>query len=231
MLWDDEKPAAPMPDMAALQAAMKRLRYDKLVLNENHDGSRERIAEKVSDTLRGSQVVTDQWAYYSQKGTEHSINSSSLLIPMNVPGPVVLDATANTNFMWDLFGPKAKIVAIPSGVRDHSTVKLHVARASGLGKGSMIENARTRVPRLLEALEREVGPDSSVFMCMHKDTKHVAQTYAHPFGRLDIGHWGAVDGRNDWSDCDTAVIFGLPYRDRVWSTNLFFALRGHQDDY
>jgi hypothetical protein len=59
----------------------------------------------------------------------------------------------------------------------------------------------------------------------------VALTYAHSFARFDVGHWGAIDGRNDWSDYDTAVIFGLPYRDRVWSTNLFFALRGYQDDY
>jgi hypothetical protein len=232
MLWDDDNSVmSTMPDMTALQSAMKRLRYDTLVLNENHDGSRERIAEKVDATLRGSQVVTEQWAYYSQNGTEHSINSSSLLIPLNMPGPVVLDATAHTNFMWDLFGPRAEIVSTPLGVRDYSSVRLHVARASGLGKGSMIENAKTRVPRVLEALLCEVGPESSVFMCMHKDTKHVALTYAHPFARFDVGHWGAIDGRNDWSDYDTAVIFGLPYRNRVWSTNLFFALRGYQDDY
>jgi hypothetical protein len=144
---------------------------------------------------------------------------------------VVLDATANTNFMWDLFGPKAEIVPTPGGVRDYSAVTLHVARAAGLGKGSMIDNAKTRVPRLLEALQSELGPDRSVFMCMHKDTKHVAQTYEHSFARFDVGHWGAIDGRNDWSDFDTAVIFGLPYRNRVWSTNLFFAVRGHQDDH
>jgi hypothetical protein len=133
--------------------------------------------------------------------------------------------------MWDLFGPNAEIVGTPPVVRDYSPVTLHVARDAGLGKGSMIDNAKTRVPRLLEALQSGVGPDRSVFMCMHKDTKHVALTYAHSFERFDVGHWGAIDGRNDWSDYDTAVIFGLPYRDRVWSTNQFFALRGHQDDY
>jgi hypothetical protein len=232
MLWGDDNSVMPtMPDIPALQSAMKHLRYDTIVLSEKNDGNRQRIAEKVKDTLRGSQVVTEQWAYYSQTGTEHSINSSSLLIPLNVPGPVVLDATAHTNFMWDLFGPRAAIVSTPLGVRDYSTVKLHVARASGLGKGSMIENAKTRIPRVLEALEREVSPESTVFMCMHKDTKHVARTYSPPFARFDVGHWGAIDGRNDWSDYDTAVIFGLPYRNRVWSTNLFFALRGYQDDY
>jgi hypothetical protein len=231
MLWDDSDTILPMPDMAALQSAMRHLRYDTLVLSENHEGSRERIAEKVNNTLRGSQVVTEQWAYYSQKGTEHSINSSSFLIPLDIPGPVVLDATANANFMWDLFGPKAEIVLSPSKVRDYSNVRLHVARTAGLGKGSMIENAKTRIPRVLEALGHEVGSDRSVFMCMHRDAKHVALTYANHFARFDVGHWGAIDGRNDWSDYDTAVIFGLPYRDRVWSTNQFFAIRGHQDDH
>jgi hypothetical protein len=231
MLWDDGNTIMPMPDMDALRRAMKSLRYDTLVLNENHVGNHETIAQKVNDTIRGSQVVTEQWAYYSQNGTEHSINSSSLLIPLNVPGPVVLDATANTNFMWNLIGPKAEIVPTPSKVRDYSTVRLHVARALGLGKGAMIEKAKTRVPRVLQALESEVGPDRSVFMCIHMDTKHIAHSYSPLFASFRVGHWGAVDGRNDWSDYDTAVIFGLPYRNRVWSTNLFFALRGYQDDY
>lgn len=236
MVWNDNKAGFrvadfQLPDMDALGRAMKRLRYDTIVLSESHDSSRQRIAEKVEATLRASRVVTEQWAYYSQKGMEHSINTSSFLLPLDIPGPVVLDATANTNFMWDLFGPNAQIVPTPSGVRDYSAVTLHVARSAGLGKGSMIENAKTRVPRLLEVLKREVGSDRSVFMCMHKDTKHVVLTNAHSFARFDIGHWGAIDGRNDWSDYDTAVILGLPYRDRIWSTNQFFALRGYQDDY
>jgi hypothetical protein len=231
MLWDDGNTIMPMPDMDALRRAMKSLRYDTLVLNENHVGNHETIAQKVNDTIRGSQVVTEQWAYYSQNGTEHSINSSSLLIPVNVPGPVVLDATANTNFMWDLFGPKKEIVPTPSKVRDYSTVRLHVARAAGLGKGTMIEKAKTRVPRVLQALEREIGADRSVFMCMHMDTKHITQSYDPAFASFKVAHWGAIDGRNDWSDYDTAVIFGLPYLHRVWSTNLFFAFQGHQDDY
>jgi hypothetical protein len=31
-------------------------------------------------------------------------------------------------------------------------------------------------------------------------------------------------------DFDTAVIFGLPYRDKAWSANTFMALRGLQND-
>ena len=68
-----------------------------------------------------------------------------------------------------------------------------------------------------------------MFICTHKANEHHAQSLAHHFAHLHVGHWGAVDGRNDWKDCDTAVIFGLPYIDRVWSTSMFLALQGTQD--
>ena len=219
-----------MPDMAALQRAMKLLPYDTMVLNEHNVGSRDRIWRKVREILVQAEAVMEQWAYYAKKGSEHSINSASFLIPWDAPGPVVLDATANANFLWDLFGPKAQIVPTPSKVRDYSTVTLHIARATGLGKHSMVRSIKARFPRLLHALEKELGSDRSVFLCLHKDAEHVALSYAHHFAHFDVGHWGAVDGRNDWASDDAAVIFGLPYRDRVWSTNQFFALQGHQDD-
>ena len=230
MLWEADSGGVQMPDMEALQRAMKPLPYDTMVLNEHNDGSRDRIWRKVRDIITQSEAVMEQWAYYAQKGNEHSINSASFLIPWNVPGPVVLDATANANFLWDLFGPMAQIVPTPSKVRDYSTATLHVARATGIGKHTMVKNIKTRFPRLLHSLESELGSDRSVFLCMHKDAEHVALSYAHHFARFDVGHWGAVDGRNDWATHDTAVIFGLPYRDQVWSTNQFFALQGHQDD-
>jgi hypothetical protein len=176
----------------------------------------------------------DQWAYYTKKGNDHSINSAAFLIPWNVPGPVVLDATASNNFLWDLFGPMHRIVPTPSHVRNYSTVTLHVARGVGVGKTAMVKKVKVRFPRLLRSLKKELTSDRSVFLCMHLDAEQVAKDVvssgAHPFARLDVGHWGAVDGRNDWATYDTAVIFGLPYRDPVWSTNQFFALQGPQDD-
>ncbi len=231
MLWDDESTVVvQMPDMAALQRAMKPLPYDTIFLGEYNDSRRDLIWRKVRDVITQSEAVMEQWAYYAQKGNEHSINSAAFLIPWDVPGPVVLDATANNNFLWDLFGPMSQIVPTPSKVRDYASVTLHIARATGLGKTTMIPNIKTRFPRLLDALESEIGPDRSVFLCMHKDAEHVALSYEHRFARFDVAHWGAIDGRNDWAACDTAVIFGLPYRDQMWSTNQFFALQGHQDD-
>jgi hypothetical protein len=234
MLWDDDTPAVRLPDMSALQRAMKSLPYDTIVLGELNDKYRDRLWRKVRDIITQSEAVMDQWAYYAKKGNDHSINSATFLIPWNVPGPVVLDATASANFLWDLFGPMHHIEPTPSHVRNYSTVTLHVARATGVGKTTMVKKIKARFPRLLRSLKKELAPERSVFLCMHMDAeqvaKDVAASGAHPFARLDVGHWGAVDGRNDWASYDTAVIFGLPYRDPVWSTNQFFALQGPQDD-
>jgi hypothetical protein len=80
------------------------------------------------------------------------------------------------------------------------------------------------------AIEAELGPDRSVFMCVHKDVEDVTKGYGGKFKDFAVGHWGAIDGRNTWQDFDAAVILGLPYRPQTWATNMFCALQGAQDD-
>jgi hypothetical protein len=230
MVWPDA--GAPRSvDMSPLREAMRQLPYDRIVLSEDNPAERTKIAQRVDAVLQDAEAVLDQFAYYALQGKEHSINSSSMLIPWGIPGPVVLDATARANFLWDLFEERHTLVVSPSHARDYSNVTLHVARTSGgLGKQSMTKHIGARWPRVLEALEAKLGPDRSVFVCMHKATEHVALTYKTNFKRFAVNHWGAIDGRNDWSDFDTAVILGLPYRGSIWANNTFFALQGAQDD-
>ncbi len=169
-------------------------------------------------------------AYYVRKGNDDTLNSSQLLIPPGLPGPVVLDATANQNFLWKLLDDRVRITDIPRGTRNYANVTLHVARGTSLGKQSMITKGKARLPRLLANLEQNLEPKRKVLLCVHKHLEPTALSYEPRFAKYAVAHWGAIDGRNDWNDYDTAVIFGLPYRDQVWSTNMFFALRGLQDD-
>ena len=75
-------------------------------------------------------------------------------------------------------------------------------------------------------------PDRSVFFCVHKAVEHeLPEAGELPFAKAAKAHWGAVDGSNEYADCDVAVIFGLPFRDRAtFPTNVFFALKGVQGD-
>jgi hypothetical protein len=94
------------------------------------------------------------------------------------------------------------------------------------------KHAKTRFPRLIEDLTQRLGPQRSVFFCVHKAVEHELPDASElPFAKVAKGHWGAVDGSNEYADCDTAVIFGLPFRDAVtWPTNVFFAFQGEQGD-
>lgn len=190
------------------------------------------IVTRLDQTLAAAEAVLDRWAYFTLKGKLPTLNSSALLVPLDAPGPVVLDATAREDFIYELMGDRAVIIPTPPGVRDYSSVTLHVARITGIGKGTMVERAKTRFPRLIEDLTKRLTPDRSVFFCVHKAVEHELPDAGElPFANTVKAHWGAVDGSNEYANCDVAVIFGLPYRDRAtFPNNVFFALQGPQGD-
>jgi hypothetical protein len=216
--------------MGPLREAMATIRYDLIALHKASAYDCQRIATNVDNTLKNCEAIMARWAYYYRKGKDDTFNSSQLLIPRGLRGPVVLDATASQNFLWKLLGRRAEIAEVPTGTRSYANVTIHVARASALGKAKMAERGKVRLPRLLAYLEQTLTSDRKVLLCLHKRIEHIAKTYAPNFEKYSVAHWGAIDGRNDWDDHDTVVIFGLSYRDQIWSTNTFFALQGLQDN-
>jgi hypothetical protein len=238
MIWE-EGGAPAVVDFTPLISAMSALAYDRIVYARSSIKDRTRLATRVAETITTVQSCLEQFAYYTKEGKWHSINSAALAVPLDAPGPVVLDATARANFLWDLFEEKHERPVVPSHARDYSSVKLHVARGTGLGKNTMTERIRDRLPRIRKGLEQAVGPERSVFVCVHKDVEEIitkkpenGKSWADKlkFKACSVGHWGAVDGRNTWQDFDTAVILGLPYLPQTWATNMFCALQGAQDD-
>jgi hypothetical protein len=217
-------------DLTPLREAMRRLPYDRLI-GKSDEEERQRLAKRYDKTLAAAETLLDQYAFMTLKGAEHSLNSSALAVPLELPGPVVLDATAGVDLMYDLMEDRADIIPTPRGVRDYSNVTLHVARTERIGKTAMEELAVPRFAALQAHLSQRLSAESKVLFCVHKNVEHLVPAQA------DLGvsaaasaHWGAVDGSNAFKDFDTAVIFGLPFRDHVWGTGVFFALQGVQGD-
>jgi hypothetical protein len=218
------------PSMGPLREAMATIRYDLKCLRKDSPNDRRRISTNVDRTLKDCEAILARWAYYYRKGNDDTFNSSQLLIPPGLPGPVILDATASQNFLWKLLGSRVEIAEIPSGTRTYENVTIHVARANGLGKTKMTERGKVRLPRLLTNLQGHLSSHRKVLLCVHKRVEHIAMSYEPNFASYSVAHWGAIDGKNDWNDYDTVVIFGLSYRDPIWATNTFFALQGLQDN-
>jgi hypothetical protein len=223
MLWGEGAPEH-VKQIRGLRGVLKATAFDLTLFNDEAQDTVDSILEDV-------EVMLDGYAYYYRRGAQHSLNSSRYLIPRGMPGLVILDATANSNVLYELLEGDVYVAPVPGGIRDYSNVTLHVARTTaGLGKSKMKDTKHLRIPRLVQEVAKEVGQGRKVFVCVHKLSKDLLATFNTPEMPLNIGWWGAVDGKNDWADCDVAVIFGLPYMDPRRAIGNVLAVNGPQDD-
>lgn len=215
-------------DFTNLRQALRQVAWDQPIIKSEDGRLRRAIGERVDRTIEAAQATIEQWHYYSKKGTQHTLNTATLVIPDNDIGAVVLDATASQNLLYQLFQQKVLIKPVVHA-RNYAHVHLHVARCSAVGKTGMKKAAGPRIEALLSDLRDRIPTSANVFICSHKDLEPRITSYATPFG-LKTGHWGAIDGSNEYQHCDTFVAFGLPYRDRIHIASTFFAMKGPQDD-
>ncbi|MCX2724501.1 DEAD/DEAH box helicase family protein [Roseibium salinum] len=161
----------------------------------------------------------------SQRGIER-LNGARLLFKYAGSSGVILDATASTDPAYELLGDRIKILPRPEGIRDYSNVRLNLSYGHRVGKEHMCSNGREEWSRVLEALKRDLDEGRRVLAISHKDNVPVLQTFGHFDGELSVAHWGALDGKNNWADFDSALLFGLPSLDNVTPTNLFLGCVG-----
>jgi hypothetical protein len=212
-------------DFGGLRAALKGVRFDLQTCK--HDPSeRARLSQVHDARLRSLQHIVAQWVYYARVENRNTLNTARLLVPDAVKGAVVLDATASSSVLYELF-EHANVLAPPPRSRSYANVTLHVSRGHRVGKRYMEKNAKDLARDLVAELENCVE-GRKVFVCTHKHVEPHLAVYAPNF-ELNVGHWGAVDGSNAWRECDVAVIFGLPYLPPTWAANTYFAMQGPQE--
>ena len=230
VLWSGRVPMPVAFDMTELRKAINSLPLDRQLLGKEDAKENARLRTLCCGNLRDLQATMEQWNWYAKKMSEHTLNTARLIVPEGTSGAVILDATASSNLIYKLFDNRVDVIPVLTNARSYSNVTLHVSRGHAVGKSSMVENAKEQAPRLVSNLMESLGADRKVFVCCHHRVEPHLISLETGFAAFDAGHWGAIDGRNNWSEFDTAVIFGLPYRDKVWSANTFMAVRGLQDD-
>ena len=217
----------PGYDFWGLRKALRANRFDKDFGTRNTviDDVLWRRAEK---TLLSIEAIFKSWVYYVKDRGVHTLNTSKLLLPENARGAVIMDATASCNTIYDLF-KDAEIIQPPPGARNYSNVTLHVSDGHRVGKSFMEENQVELCDKLMSELDGTLTGNMA-FIVTHKDLASRLVQYNPGNFKHMVGHWGALDGSNDWKDCDTAVIFGLPYRPDSFPANVFMAFEGVQDN-
>lgn len=213
------------PNFDGLRAALHGIAFDYQT-GRKDPLERERLRKMHDARIKALHNIFRSWVYYARVETAHTLNTACLLIPDDTKGAVVLDATASSNVLYELFDD-AQVLIPPEGSRNYQNVTLHVSRGHKVGKVYMRNNAPEVTQRLLANLNEHLA-GRKVFVCCHKDVEPILASHGAAFEMM-TGHWGSVDGSNAYRECDTAVIFGLPYRPDYWTANVFFALRGPQD--
>ena len=82
---------------------------------------------------------------------------------------------------------------------------------------------------LIANLSRHLGSDRETLIVTHKEAEPVFAKFETPFKR-HTSHWGALDGSNEWRDCDSLCIASLPRRPDSWATSSYFAITGDVDE-
>jgi hypothetical protein len=202
LLWDGGSERVPS-ELRLLREALQDVDFDPSLFKEE-------ASTVVAEILQDAEAMFASFAYYFKSGDQRSINGATYLLPPGLPGAVILDATAENDVLYQLLDTRVHVATIPPNVRDYSNVTIHVARtSSGLGKSVSDDTKHLRLPRLAKCLSEEISPKRSVFLCVHKHSEALAETFSTDRLKLNVGHWGAIDGKNSWKDCDVAVIFGL----------------------
>ncbi|MDB5605102.1 MAG: hypothetical protein JWP25_2002 [Bradyrhizobium sp.] len=179
---------------------------------------------KLLDQLHAIQQMGRAWV--SRRSARTRLHSSRLLLDTKRPCGVILDATASVDQSYDLYGSCVALVPRPVGIRSYGNVTVHVSRPHHVGKERLIRDAATDWPALAQRLETKLADTSKVLVITHKDIAGIVEKRGLRRGKLYVAHWGALDGKNDWRECDTVVIYGLPYLDDIAPTDLFHACTG-----
>jgi hypothetical protein len=109
-------------------------------------------------------------------------------------------------------------------------VTIFASRPHHVGKEHLAKHAIEEWPELVNELSNIINKDSKALIVTQKRTKDIIAPFRLPCTEQSIGHWGNLDGKNEWRDYDTAVIFGLPYPDDILPTDIFHACTGLWSD-
>lgn len=216
-----------IPDFTPLRLALSNVPFEQQIGEKNNPFLRERIRAMHDSRLRALEFIFRRWIYSATVKGRNLLNASKLLIPQGARGAVVLDATASINKVYTLFD-QVRIIEAPVGVRSYANVTLHFSGKHKVGKHYMEKEPHVLCEALVADLNARLGGKAALIIT-HKDLEPVLSAFDLDF-KLDTAHWGKIDGSNEWRDCDTSVIFGLPYRPITHTANVYMAFKGAQED-
>lgn len=169
------------------------------------------------------------WGWVSMVGKKATLNTSVMHPCLQSGRGVILDATASCNVAYQLLPRRLRVLAAPRGIRRYDNVTVYASKGHRLGKDNLVKS----IPKAWATLVRSMqatADSSRTLVCLNKNVEEAVSVLSVDVGDVNLAHWGAINGRNQWRDHDAVAVVGLPYLDHVTPTNIVLALVGPKPD-
>ena len=218
-------------DLGDLISALSKYWPNRGVDSERRQNRFKEERKKCVLELRGLQRMLDTWVYYFRTGEQGNFETAQVLLPLELlKGCVVLDATASTNKIYEVFDG-AKVHKVDEGARSYSNVTLHVAKGNNLGKEAICAEHRKNehIDSFLSEIRPLIAEGVEAAVITHKQ---VAPALQEKLGDVaHVGWWGKDStGSNQWAGHSTLFFYGLLYLPNDWPVSTFMAYQGPQSD-
>lgn len=220
-------------DFTSFKQALKEISYDSMLFKRDAMENM-RLYQKCMDITSSIDSLFKSFIFYSKNQTKPTFNTARLLVPPDIKGAVIFDATATSNPVYDVFD-RAQLILPPKGTRSYSNATIHYSYGHKVGQREMKKNGLKLSTSLITSLDEQFSGDDGirrkVLIITHKAVEPFMLLPENKPKNFDmaVAHYGAVDGSNDWQEYDAVVVFGLPYKPQRWSPSIFMALQGVQD--
>jgi hypothetical protein len=186
-----------------------------------------RLAVKEWFTALRRHLAAFRWTEADRRDT--ALVNSRLLLPPD-SGQVFLDATGRLNSVYTGRPDQFQILQMPQ-VRDYQTVELRYALVKSTGKIAMAMEGSKIIARTLKAVMDHYGEQAKerrVLVVVSEEARENTEIlWAYGgFKEVSVGHWNAIDGRNDWRYYDTVVIISLNWATRTLDLANYVAIHG-----
>lgn len=157
--------------------------------------------------------ILSSWSLYENSGAHHKLVTGRFVFEFGLNGGVVLDATSPEHSVTRFLEQKGswRIVNLLD-VKSYENLTIHISTGHKVGKGSLSGVPKASWQELLHDVDRnELSVSNAPLLCVHKEVEEkLVKAKVLPSG-WRVMHWGNINGLNEWKDCDSVVVYGLPY--------------------
>ena len=193
------------------------LKYSKILTGINDETLNAKIREELVGTINNLNQLKNRQVYVTSNNGNKSFNR--VTDDMFKKPVVIFDATAQVSEVYKLrkkYYDDLHMVYRVANVRDYSNVALHTVIAKTGKREINIDVAAS----ILKSLK--LG--AKTLIITHQDNEaFFEESFKNLFptskNTVEVVHWNAITGLNNWHDFDTCIIAGLNHKPRYYAQN------------